>query len=73
RLVRFELRPGRGGAGRQRAARRGASPSLSRQMALAESTQRGLETSPPQAEGGGAASAALAEFRRSVAALLGSL
>ncbi|MHB8811650.1 MAG: TetR/AcrR family transcriptional regulator [Steroidobacteraceae bacterium] len=70
RLVRFELRSQRGGARRVASARRGASPPLERQIALAESTQRSLETSLPQAQGGAAVPAALAEFRRSVATLL---
>jgi AcrR family transcriptional regulator len=73
RLVRFEL-PGREG-GRRKAPSRSASPPLSRQIALAESTQRNLETQPAQAKAaqgktGAAVPAALAEFRRSVAKLL---
>jgi hypothetical protein len=43
---------------------------LARQAALAESAQRRLEASPPDAHDGAAVPAALAEFRRSVAALL---
>jgi AcrR family transcriptional regulator len=69
RLVRFELRPGRDGGRRAAPSRRGASPPLSRQIALAESTQRNLATSLPQARVGAAVPAALAEFRRSVATL----
>lgn len=69
RLVRFELRPVRD-RGRRAVARRGANPPLSRQIALAESTQRSLATSLPQAERRAAIPAALAEFRRSVATLL---
>jgi TetR/AcrR family transcriptional regulator, transcriptional repressor of bet genes len=69
RLIRFELRPGRRGKGRRAPARRGASASLGPQVALAESTQRGLEALPPQADGA-AVSTALAQFRRSVATLL---
>ena len=69
RLVRFELRPGRGRAKSAASGRRGASPPLSRQIALAESTQRGLEARP-QPQGGAAIPAALAQFRRSVATLL---
>ncbi|MGA7540321.1 MAG: TetR family transcriptional regulator C-terminal domain-containing protein, partial [Steroidobacteraceae bacterium] len=70
RLVRFELRAGRGGKGRQPASRRAARPSLDQQVTLAESTQRGLESLPPQAEDDAAVPAALAQFRRSVATLL---
>jgi hypothetical protein len=44
--------------------------SLERQVALAESAQKGLEASLPQAERGTAVPAALAEFRRSIATLL---
>jgi AcrR family transcriptional regulator len=71
RLVRFDLRPARGGGRRADAAKRGAGSPLGRQIALAEATQRGLETSPlqPPAEGA-AVPAALAEFRRSIATLL---
>jgi hypothetical protein len=43
---------------------------LARQAALAESAQRQLQTSSPQAQDGTAVPAAVAEFRRSVAALL---
>lgn len=70
RLIRFELRPGRGAGRRAVPGRRGASAPLRRQIALAESTQDGLEASPPQAQGGAGVPAALAEFRGSVAALL---
>ena len=73
RLVRFELRPGREGGRRGAPARRGASPPLSRQIALAESTQRNLQTSPTQGKASAAVPAALAEFRRSVAVLLALL
>lgn len=69
RLVRFELRSGSGRARKAASARRGASPPLQRQIALAESAQLGLEASRPQPEGS-AVPAALAEFRRSVAKLL---
>ncbi|HTV51204.1 MAG TPA: hypothetical protein VME21_08445, partial [Steroidobacteraceae bacterium] len=71
RLVRFELRPGREGGRRGAPARRGASPPLSRQIALAESTQRNLQTT--QGKASAAVPAALAEFRRSVAVLLALL
>jgi AcrR family transcriptional regulator len=70
RLLRFELRAGRGRARQKGSARRGASTSLGQQVALAESTQRGLETLPPQADDGAAVPAALAGFWRSVATLL---
>ena len=70
RLVRFELRSGSGGARKAASARRRANPPLQRQVALAESIQRNLETSLPQAQGGAAVPAALAEFRRSIATLL---
>ena len=70
RLMRFELRSGSGRAGKAASARRGASPPLQRQIALAESTQQELAASRPQAEGDAAVPAALAEFRRSVAKLL---
>jgi AcrR family transcriptional regulator len=70
RLVRFELRWARGGTRRQGSARRGAGRPLGEPVALAESTQRGLEAWPLQADDGAAAPAALAQFRRSVAALL---
>jgi TetR/AcrR family transcriptional repressor of bet genes len=71
RLVCFELQAGRGGSRRTAAGRRGAGQqSLDRQVALAESTQKGPEASLPQVERGAAVPAALAEFRRSVATLL---
>jgi len=70
RLVRFELRTARGGTGRQPASRIGARAALEQQVRLAESTQRGLESLPPQAEDDAALPAALARFRRSVIALL---
>ncbi|HEY6517027.1 MAG TPA: TetR/AcrR family transcriptional regulator [Steroidobacteraceae bacterium] len=66
RVLCFELRPAR----RPGAARRGASLPLSRQIALAESTQRELEAVPSRVEGGAAVTGALADFRRSVAILL---
>ncbi|MGH8303621.1 MAG: hypothetical protein ACRET5_19410, partial [Steroidobacteraceae bacterium] len=69
RLLRFDLRPERGASRRAGSARRGASP-LARQIALAEAAQRRLEASPAEGEDGAAVPAALAEFRRSVAALL---
>jgi AcrR family transcriptional regulator len=69
RLVRFEL-PGTEGGRRKAPSRRGAGPLLSRQIALAESTQRNLEAAPTQAKDSAAVPAALAEFRRSVATLL---
>ena len=69
RIVRFGLRPARGAGGRSGSARRGATPSLKQQMALAESTQRELGASRSQAESGAGVPAALAAFRRSVAAL----
>ena len=69
RLVRFELRSGSGGARKVASARRGANQ-LQRQIALAESTQQALAASRPQADGSAAISAALAEFRRSIATLL---
>lgn len=70
RVVRFELRPGRSAGSRSGSARRGASPPLSRQIARAESTQRGLRASLPPAQGATAVPAALAAFRRSIATLL---
>ena len=71
RLVRFELRPGRVAGGRSgSASRRGASLSLSRQVALAEATQRGLEAAPPQGLSAAAVPTVLAAFRRSIATLL---
>jgi TetR/AcrR family transcriptional repressor of bet genes len=70
RLVRFGLRPGRGAGRRAGSARRGASPPLGRQVALAESAQRALESSLPPAQAAAAVPAALAAFRRSVATLL---
>jgi TetR/AcrR family transcriptional repressor of bet genes len=70
RLARFELRPGRGAGRRSRSARRGARPPLSRQVALAESTQRSLGTSLPRARSAATVPAALAAFRRSIATLL---
>jgi AcrR family transcriptional regulator len=71
RLVCFQLQAGRGGSRRATSSRRGAGQqSLERQVALAESAQRGLEASPPQEAGAAAVPAALAEFRRSVARLL---
>ena len=70
RLVRWTLRPARRGTGRRPGSSRRASPSLHEQVALAESTQRGLETLPLPASEGAAVPASLAEFRRSVAALL---
>jgi hypothetical protein len=70
RVLCFELRPGRAAARRPGSVRRGASLPLSRQIALAESTQRALGASPSRVEGGAAVAAALAEFRRSVVTLL---
>jgi hypothetical protein len=70
RIVRFELRPGRGAGRRPGSARRGASPPLRRQIALAELAQRGLEAALPQVQGAAAVPASLAAFRRSVATLL---
>jgi len=70
RLVRFELRPARGGGRRPTSGARGASPSLAQQAALAESIQRSLEASRRQGKGGAAIPAALAEFKRTVATLL---
>jgi AcrR family transcriptional regulator len=72
RLMRFELRSGRGGAGgtRRVRGRRGAGMPLKRQIALAESTHRALAASQARAAGSAAVPAALAEFRRAVAALL---
>lgn len=70
RLVRFELQGRRHGGRRMGSDRRHASASLREQMALAESTQRGLETLPPQAEDGARVPQALALFRRSIATLL---
>ncbi|MGH8202660.1 MAG: TetR/AcrR family transcriptional regulator [Steroidobacteraceae bacterium] len=70
RVLSFELRPGRAAVRRPGAARRGANLPLSRQVALAESTQRELEASRTRADGGGAVAGALAEFRRSIAILL---
>jgi hypothetical protein len=67
--LRFDLSPARDTARRPGPARRGASM-LARQAALAESAQRQLQTSSPQAQDGTAVPAAVAEFRRSVAALL---
>jgi len=70
RLVRFSLRPAQRGARRPGAARRGRSGSLAAEVALAESTQRGLEALPLQPEEGAAVPARLAQFRRSIATLL---
>jgi AcrR family transcriptional regulator len=70
RLLRFELRPGRGSGRGPASARRGAGPPLKRQIALAESTQQGLEALRPQAHAGTAPAAALVAFRRSIATLL---
>ncbi|HEV2267863.1 MAG TPA: TetR family transcriptional regulator C-terminal domain-containing protein [Steroidobacteraceae bacterium] len=70
RLMRFELRSGSGRTRKDASGRRGARPPLQRQIALAESTQQGLEASRPQTDGGAAVPAALAEFRRAVARLL---
>ena len=71
RLVCFELQAARGGGRRAASARRGAGQqSLDRQVALAQSTRKDLQTSLPQAEQATAVPAALAEFRRSVATLL---
>lgn len=72
RLVRWTLRPARRNARRRGTARRGARPSLAEQVALAESTQRGLEAFSPLSplSDSGAAAPALAEFRRSIGALL---
>ena len=70
RLVRFELRTARGGTGRRPASRRAARLSLEQQVTLAESTQRGIESLPPQAQDEVDVPAALAQFRRSVATLL---
>jgi AcrR family transcriptional regulator/nitrite reductase/ring-hydroxylating ferredoxin subunit len=70
RLVRFELRTRRAGGRRKGYARPDAGSSLRQQVALAESTQRGLETLPPEPEDGAAVPAALAQFRRSIATLL---
>ena len=70
RLLRFELRAGRGGAPRGPSARRRASPPLERQIAQAESRQQGLGAPLRQVEGGAAVPDALAQFRRSIAALL---
>ncbi|MGH8270547.1 MAG: TetR family transcriptional regulator C-terminal domain-containing protein, partial [Steroidobacteraceae bacterium] len=69
RLLRLDLRAERGATRRPGSARRAASP-LARQIALAEAAQRRLEASPAEGEDGAAVPAALAEFRRSVAALL---
>jgi hypothetical protein len=70
RLICFGLLAGHGAGRRSGAGRRGASPPLGRQVASAESSQRGLETSLPQAQTGTAVPAALTAFRRSVATLL---
>ena len=70
RLIRFELRPRRKAGGGSGSGRRGACVSLKRQMALAESTQRELEAPRPQVAAATGVPAALAAFRRSVAALL---
>ena len=71
RLVRFELQSGSGGGRRRAPERRRAGSLLSRQIARAESTQRSLDSSPPQERAKrSAVPAALAEFRRSVATLL---
>jgi AcrR family transcriptional regulator len=70
RVIRFELRPARGAGRRAGSARRGASPPLGRQIALAESTQRGLQASPPQHAQAAAIPAPLAAFRRAIATLL---
>jgi TetR/AcrR family transcriptional repressor of bet genes len=71
RLVCFELQAGRRGSRRATSGRRGAGQqSLDRQVARAESTQKGLEASLPEVERGAAVPAALAAFRRSVATLL---
>lgn len=70
RLLRFELRAGRGSTRRRDAAGRAAALPLDQQVALAESTQRGLVTLPQQPQSGAAVPAALAAFRRSIATLL---
>lgn len=69
RIVRFVLREAQR-AGRRRPARRPAGLSVASQIALAESTQRGLETLPGQGQDTGPLAPELARFRRSVAMLL---
>jgi AcrR family transcriptional regulator/nitrite reductase/ring-hydroxylating ferredoxin subunit len=70
RLVRFALRPAHGRARRPSRARGGPLAPLAEQVALAQSTQRGLEALPAQLAEGAAAPARLVQFRRSVATLL---
>lgn len=70
RLVRFSLRPAQRGARRPGAARRGPGAALAAEVALAQSTQRGLEALPAQPQEDAAVPARLAQFRRSIAALL---
>jgi TetR/AcrR family transcriptional repressor of bet genes len=70
RLVCFEPRPGRGAGRKSGSARGGKRLPLSRQIALAESTQRSLGAALPQAHGAAAVPAGVAAFRRSIATLL---
>jgi AcrR family transcriptional regulator len=70
RLVRFSLRPAQRGARRPGTARPGRGASLAEEVALAESTQRGLEALPAQPQEDAAVPARLAQFRRSIATLL---
>jgi TetR/AcrR family transcriptional repressor of bet genes len=70
RLVRFSLRLAPRGAGRPGSARRGRGASLAEEVALAESTQRGLEALPAQPQEDAAVPARLAQFRGSIARLL---
>jgi TetR/AcrR family transcriptional regulator, transcriptional repressor of bet genes len=70
RLVRFSLRPAQRGGRRPGAARRGPGASLAEEVALAQSTQRGLEALPAQPQEDAAVPARLAQFRRSIATLL---
>ena len=75
RVRRFDFSRDRGSVRRSRGARaqRQATTRLSEQIALAESTQGGLEESTEVAAEGGATTPALARFRAQVAALLAGL
>jgi len=75
RLRRFDFSRDRGSAARPRGARaqRQATVWLSEQIALAESTQGGLEGATELAAEGGATTPALARFRAQVGALLQGL
>ena len=74
RMVRLVFRRARraGRAGRAGRARPPRDLDLAREIALAESTQRGLEALPAQAQDAGPVAPELARFRRSIATLLPS-